>query len=220
MKSDSQIQKDVEQVLEWDPSITHEHIGVSVSNGIVTLSGSTPSYFEKTEAEKVTQRVGGVKAVVENIEVQLPGSLEKKDQDIASTIVSQLKWNYRVPADSVKVTVENGWVTLRGEVEWAYQRTAAENSVRNLLGVKGIENNIAIKQKSIKPETIKQRIENSLKAEAKRDAGGISVEVQGSKVILSGKVHSFAEKDDAKWAAWSAPGVMTVENNLEISDSI
>lgn len=217
MKTDAQIQTDVMQELKWDPSVTHEHIGVAVNDGIVSLSGSVPSYIEKSAAERCAQRVAGVKAVVEKIEVKLPGTYKRDDQEIAKAIVSQLKWSVQVPAEAVKASVENGWVDLTGEVEWEYQRAAAESSIRGLTGVRGVVNNISIKAKSVQPETIRQKIEEALKREAEREARRIAVEVRGSKVTLSGDVRSFAEMQDAKWAAWSSPGVTNVENNLHVA---
>lgn len=217
MKTDSQIQQDVQQELKSDPSVTHEHIGVSVSNGIVTLTGTIPSYIEKFSAEKATQRVAGVKAVVEKIEVKLPGMHAKDDHDLAQAIVNQMKWNVQVPDQLVKASVENGWVKLTGEVEWEYQRSASESSVRGLTGVRGVTNNISIKAKKVQPELIKQKIEEALKREAEREARRIAVEVSGSKVTLSGEVHSFAEMQDARGAAWATPGVTSVENKLHIA---
>lgn len=217
MKTDSRLQAEVMQELKWDPSVTHEHIGVSVSGAIVTLSGSVPSYIEKSAAERAAQRVGGVKAVVEKIEVKLPGAHIRDDEDLARTIVNQFKWNIQVPDEAIKASVEEGWVELIGEVEWEYQRTASENCVRGLTGVKGVTNSIKIKPKKILPENIKQKIEEALKREAEREARRILVEVRGSTVILSGNVRSFSEMQDAKAAAWSAPGVTSVENNLHVA---
>jgi osmotically-inducible protein OsmY len=216
MKTDAQIQTEVMQELKWDPSVTHEHIGVSVVDAIVTLSGTIPSYIEKIAAEKAAQRVYGVKAVVENIEVKLPYSNKKDDQDIAKSIANQFKWSVQIPEDLIKVTVEDGWVKLVGEVDWEYQRTAAESSARGLTGVRGVTNNIYLKAKKIQADTVKQKIEEALKREAVREAQKIKVEIQGSTVKLSGEVHSFTEMNDAKWAAWSAPGVTKIENNLHI----
>ena len=218
MKTDAQIQMDVIQELKWDPSVTHEHIGVAVSDGIVTLSGTIPSYIEKFAAEKAAQRVGGVKAVVEKIEVQLPGSFHRNDQDIARTIVEQFRWNYQIPDDLVKASVEKGWIELSGEVNWDYQRSAAENAVRGLTGVKGISNKITIKPRAVQPSVIKENIEEALKRAAEREANRVVVEVRGTRVILSGKVRSFAELRDVRGAALSAPGVTSVDdNNLSIA---
>jgi osmotically-inducible protein OsmY len=213
MKTDAQVQMDVMQELKWDPSVTHEHIGVAVSDGIVTLTGTVPSYIEKSAAERAAQRVAGVKAVVEKIEVRLPGSLRRDDQDIAKTIIDQFKWNSEVPDALVKATVEKGWVELTGDVEWDFQRRATENAVRGLLGVKGIANRITIRPKVVQPSVIKDNIEGALKRSAEREATRIGVEVQGTRVILSGKVRSFAELRDVRGAAWSAPGVTAVDDD-------
>ena len=216
MKTDSQIQSDVIQELKWDPSVTHEHIGVSATSSIVTLSGTVPNYAEKSAAERAAQRVGGVKAVVEKIEVKLPGSFQRTDQDIAKAIVEQFTWAIQVPEDRVKASVENGWVKLSGEVEWEYQRSAAESAVRGLTGVKGITNNIWIKPK-VQSSDVKQKIEEALKRAAEREARRINVETRGSRVVLSGEVRSFAELRDAKGAAWNAPGVTEVEDHLMVT---
>jgi osmotically-inducible protein OsmY len=216
MKTDSQIQADVIQELKWDPSVTHEKIGVTVSDSIVTLSGMVPSYVEKYAAEKAAQRVAGVKAVVEKTEVELPFSFKRTDQDIASSILHMFKWNIQVPDELVKVNVEKGWVELSGEVEWAFQKKAAEKAVRGITGVRGVTNAIALKVKDVKPAAIKEKIAAALKRNAENDANKIQIDVLGSKVTLSGNVSSFSEKEDAKWAAWSAPGVSTVQNNLNV----
>jgi osmotically-inducible protein OsmY len=218
MKTDAQIQTDVMQEVKWDPSITHEHIGVAVSGGIVTLSGTVPSYIEKSSAEKAAQRVGGVKAVVEKIEVRVPGSYHRDDQDIAKAILDQFRWHSQVPDDLVKACVENGWVELTGEVEWDYQRSAAENAIRGLTGVRGITNKIGIKAKGVQPFEIKEKIEEALKRAAEREADRIVIEVRGTRVILSGKVRSFAELRDVRGAAYSAPGVTSIDdNNLSVA---
>ena len=218
MKTDAQIQTDVIRELHWDPSVTHEHIGVAVTDGIVTISGTVPSYIEKSAAERAAQRVAGVQAVVEKVEVKLPGSLHRDDQDIARAIVDQFRWHSQVPDDLVKASVENGWVELAGEVEWDFQRSAAEDAVRGLLGVKGISNKISIKPKVVQPFEIKAKIEEALKRAAEREADRIAVQVHGTRVILSGKVRSFAELRDVKGAAFSAPGVTSVDdNNLSVA---
>lgn len=216
MKTDSQLQIEVMHELKWDPSVTHEHIGVAVSDGIVTLSGTVPTYIEKSAAEKAAQRVFGVNAVVEKIEVKLPGSFVRGDEEIAKAIVNQFKWNAQVPEQLVKASVEDGWVDLSGEVEWDYQRTAAEKCARGLTGVIGVLNHITIKEKKVQPEIVKEKIEEALKRKAAREARNISVNVNGSKVILSGNVSSFSELQDVRSAAWSAPGVTSVENNLHV----
>jgi osmotically-inducible protein OsmY len=215
MKTDSQLQIDVMKELDWEPSVHHEHIGVAVNNGIVTLSGAVPSFIEKTMAERATQRVGGVKAVVEKIEVKLPGSYRRDDQDIARTIVDQINWSTQLVDEQVKASVEDGWVRLTGEVAWEYQRTAAERIVRELNGVRGITNNIILKAK-VRPVDIKDKIEQALKRAAERESKKIIVEVQGSKVILSGTVRSQAELRDAEGAVWGAPGVTEIEDRLNI----
>jgi osmotically-inducible protein OsmY len=212
MKTDSQIQADVIQELKWDPSIAHEHIGVAVSNGIVTLSGAVPNYVEKSCAEKATQRVGGVKAVVEKIEVRIPGVAPKDDQDIARMILNVFKWHSQVPDELVKVAVQNGWVDLSGEVNWDYQRRAAEKAVRGLSGVRGIKNNITLKTTVAQPQEIRTKIEQALKRAAERETEDIHVEVHGTRVVLSGTVRSFAEMRDVRGAAFSAPGVTAVED--------
>ena len=218
MKTDAQIQTDVMQELKWDPSITHEHIGVAVADGIVTLSGTVPSYIEKSSAERAAQRVSTVKAVVEKIEVKVPGSYHRGDEDIAKAILDQFRWHSQVPDELVKASVENGWVQLTGEVEWDYQRNAAENAIRGLTGIKGITNRIAIKAKVVEPSEIKSKIEDALKRAAEREADRIGVEVRGTRVILSGKVRSFAELRDVRGAAFSAPGVTAVEDsNLSVA---
>lgn len=217
MKTDSEIQSDVLQELASDPSVTHEHIGVAVNGGVVTLSGSVPSFAEKSAAEKAAQRIASVKAVVEKIEVKLPSLYHRDDEDIAAAIVNQFKWNIQVPDQLIKTKVEKGWVYLKGELDWEYQRRAAERIVRGVTGVRGVTNDLTLKAKKIEPANVKQRIEETLKREAKREAEKISVDVSGSKVTLRGSVRSFAEMDDAKWAAWCVPGVTNVENNLQVS---
>ena len=218
MKSDSAIQSDVLQELKWDPSVTHEHIGVAVSNGIVTLSGTVPTFFEKSAAEKAAQRVSGVTAVVEQIEIKPVGSYKRDDQDIAEAILNQFKWHSQILEDNVHVKVEDGWVTLTGEFDWEYQRTAAEDAVRRLLGVKGITNRITIKVRVAQPVDIKEKIESALKRAVEREVDRLKVEVRGSEVILSGKVRSFAELRDVRGAAWSAPGVTAVNaSNVSVA---
>ena len=216
IKTDSHIQTQVMQELLWDPSVPHEHIGVAVTDGIVSLSGTVPNYVEKYAAEKAAQRVASVKAIVEMIEVKLPGSHQRDDQDIAKAITNQFKWSVQVPDELVKASVEAGWVKLTGMVEWDFQRTAAEKCVRGLAGVVYVTNNISIRAKKIEPAIIKLKIQDALRREAELEAGRIAVDVQGDKVILTGIVRSFAEMQNAKWAAWSAPVVTIVENKMHV----
>ena len=218
MKSDSQIQADVLLELKCNPSITHEHIGALVSNGIVTLSGKVPSYIEKLAAEKAVRRIAGVKAIVEKIEVELAGAHQKDDIDIAEAVLTHFQWNIQVPDLLIKTKVENGWVQLSGEVEWNFQRAEAERCVRALSGIKGVVNNITLKPKNIQPEAIRQKIEEAFSREADRDAKKIKIEIQGGKVILSGTVHSYVEMDEARHAAWNTAGVTNVENNMHVTD--
>lgn len=218
MKTDSKIQEDVLQELKWDPRVTHEYIGVSVSSGIVTLSGSVPSYAQKISAEKAAQRVAGVKAVVEKIEVKLPNSFKRGDDDIAKSIVHQFDWDVMIPNDLIKTNVEKGWVELSGEVPWEFQKAEAEKIVRKTTGVVGVRNFIKIKAKTIQPDTIKQKITEALKRSAEKDAKNINVEVRGTEVTLTGEVSSYSEKEDARWAAFSAPGITRVQNDIEVTN--
>lgn len=215
MKTDIEIQKDVLDELKWEPYLNATEIGVAVKNGIVTLSGTVNSYLKKTRAEKAAKRVSGVKAVAEDIEVKYADSLLKNDTEIAETILSALKWHSAINEEKIKVKVEDGIVTLDGEVDWEFQRNSAVMQIENLIGVKRIVNNITIKS-GIVPKELKQKVNSAFHRSATIDAEKINIEVTGSKVILTGKVRSWAEKNDAENAVWSAQGVNKVENNLEI----
>lgn len=215
MLSDSQIRQDVIDELEWEPSVDARNIGVAVKDGVVTLTGTVSSYSEKLRAERAAERVHGVRAVANELEVRLPGDMRRTDADIAEAAVNALKWNTLVPEEKIKVVVENGWITLRGEVDWQYQREAAEEAVQHLAGVRGVTNLITVRQR-VRPEDIKQRIERALERSAELDAKNIHVSVEDSKVVLTGTVRSWAERQEAEWAAWAAPGVTEVDNRIRV----
>ena len=216
MKTDSQLQQDVIAELKWEPSVNAAQIGVEVKDGIVTLAGHVGSYAEKWDAERAAQRVSGVKALAIEMDVKLDGSSKRIDADIARSAQNALQWMTYLPKDSVKVMVEDGWITLSGEVEWEYQRQTAAGAVRYLMGVKGVSQNIAIKTK-VSLSAIKSDIEAALKRRAHDDAQQIAVEVRGADVTLTGKVHSWSERDLAAHSAWGTPGVRNVMNNITVS---
>ena len=215
MRTDSKIKEDVLDELAWQPDIDETQIGVIVENGVVTLSGVVDSYTKKVAAEKAIKGVVGVKAVAEDIEVKYGTSYKKTDKEIAKAVVDALKWNFSVPEDKISVKVEDGWVYLTGELKWGYQKDSAKNAVQNLLGVKYVVNNITLKQ-AIKPVDIESRIKKAFERSADIDAKAITVTTHDHTVKLRGKVHSLKEKDEARKAAYYAPGVYTVENELEV----
>jgi len=212
-RTDEEIQKDVLAELKWDAQVQPNEIGVSVKDNIVTLTGWVDSYLKKWSAEEAAHKVAGVKAVANDIEVKL--ATERTDADIAAAAVRALEWDAFVPSSQVHVTVSKGWVTLKGEVEWQYQKQDAERVVRRLLGVKGVTNLISVKPR-VTPTDLKRKIEDALLRNAKFDASRISVEVQGSKAILKGTVRSWAEREEAEREAWSAPGIIDVDNRITV----
>jgi len=213
IRTDEELQKDVLAELKWNAQIQPNEIGVSVKDGVVTLTGWVDSYLKKWSAEEAAHKVAGVKAVANDIEVKL--ATERTDPDIAEAAVHALEWDAFVPSDKVHVTVSKGWVTLKGEVEWRYQKEDAERVVRRLTGVKGVTNLITVKPR-ITPSELKKKIENALVRNAEIDANKITVEVQGSKAILKGTVRAWAEKEEAARVAWSAPGITSVENLIMV----
>ena len=213
VRTDEEIQKDVLAELKWDAQVLPNEIGVSVKDGVVTLTGWVDSYLKKWSAEEAAHRTPGVKAVANDIEVRL--ATERTDADIAEAAVHALEWDAFVPADAVKVTVSKGWVTLKGEVEWQYQKSDAERVVRRLAGVRGVTNVIVVKPK-VTASDLKKKIEDALVRDAQLDAGRITVEVHGSRAILKGTVRSWAEREEAARTAWSAPGITEVENRITV----
>ena len=216
MKTDAQLQQDVMNELKWDPSVKAT-IRVDAKDGVVTLSGYVDSYSKKWAADHTAARVFGVKAVAEEIQVRLPSSLKRPDESIARAASNALEWNDAVPHDRVKVQVQNGLVTLSGEVDSWYQKNAAENAVRHLVGVVSVSNEITIKPESKHlDEDVKDNIESAFQRNAVLDARRITVETSGGKVILRGSVHSWLEREQVQWAAWAAPGVSEVESHITI----
>jgi osmotically-inducible protein OsmY len=199
--------------LECEPSINATRIGVAVKDGVVTLSGEVESYHEKVEAERATLRVEGVKGIASEIEIHLPGTSHRSDADIARVALDTLQWNSSVPPGRIKVIVKKGWVTLEGDVDWGYQKTAAEDAVRRLMGVVGVSNQVAVKARPTSAG-IKTRIEQAFERNAEVDANRISAEVTDSTVILRGTVRSWSEKQEAERVAWTSPGVSSVQNRL------
>lgn len=216
IRTDEEIRSEVIEELKWDPRVQSNEIGVAVKDGVVTLTGWVDSYLKKMAAEEAAHRVPSVKAVANDIEVRLPAFAERTDADLAAAVVNALRWDAAIPADKVDVTVSKGWVTLKGEVDYYFQKIDAEHAARRIAGVKGVTNLITVKPHPL-PSDLKQSIEKALIRHAELDAKNITVEVQGSKVILRGTVRSYAEKQAAEDTTWSAPGVTEVDNRIAVS---
>ena len=215
MKTDAQLQKDVMDEIKYEPSTTSAQIGVSVANGVVTLSGTVATYAEKWAVERVAERVQGVKGIAEEITIKLKGPHARTDAEIAEAAINAIKWHVWVP-DDIQVVVAQGWVTLKGEVNSQYQRTAAKDAVCFMSGVKGVSNDIILKT-TVRASAVKDEIEKALVRHAKVDAGTVKVAVDGGTVTLSGSVRSWSEKNEAGTAAWKAQGVNAVKNDIAVA---
>jgi osmotically-inducible protein OsmY len=207
--TDRDLEQQVQTALDWEPSVDASDIGVAVDDGVITLRGNVSSFAEKQVAERVALRVFGVKAVANDLNVHLPSAYERTDTEIAQAVVNALTWNTAIPANRVTVAVTNGWLTLNGTLEWQYQKDAAARAVRFLMGVKGVTNAIAV-QPRVKPLDVRDKIEAAFKRSAEVDARRINVNATDGKIILSGNVRTFAERQEAERAAWAATGVMAV----------
>lgn len=216
MRTASDLQRDVQDELMWEPSLTAAEIGVSATDGVVTLTGHVDSYAEKLRAETAAKRVLGVYAIANDLKVKLPGASERDDTDIARAALDALRWHTLIPEDRIKVVVKSGWVSLEGEVDWQYQKESAERLVESLTGVRGVTDNVTVRPK-LRPDQIQSRIESALQRTASLDARKIHVETtMGGKVVLRGAVRTWAEREDAERAAWSAPGVKEVESHITL----
>lgn len=213
--SDIDIKQNVLDALEFDPSIDAAAIGVAVNDGVVTLTGHVPTYSEKIKAEDLAMAIRGVKAIAQEIEVRPMGTNTLADDEIALRVLNAIRWNTSIPPDVVKVKVQNGWITLSGNVEWNFQRDAAARAIRDMAGVKGVTNSIMIAPKA-SPTDIRARIEKALKRQAELDMFNISVAVSDGSVTLDGKVHSLTERRIAEQAVWAAPGIHQVNDRLTV----
>jgi osmotically-inducible protein OsmY len=216
MRLDSDVKRDVEDELSWDPAIDATDIGVAAHNGVVALTGFVRSYAQKTQAERDVKRVAGVVGVANDIEVRLPTIDERPDPDIVRDAASALKTELPFSAENIKLIAHNGWLTLEGAVDWNYARERAESAVKRIRGVKGVTNSITVKPK-VAPHEIRRKIEDAFRRSAEIDASRITVEANGNEVILRGTVRSWAERTEAERAAWAAPGVTNVDNRVTIS---
>jgi osmotically-inducible protein OsmY len=216
MKNDTALHKDVIDELRWDPSVRQKEIGVAAKDGVVTITGSVESFAERWAVERAVERVAGVRVVANEMEVKLPSSLARSDSDIAHQMRQAFKWNVQVPDELITAEVTKGWVTLEGEVGWNFEREAAAQAVRNLAGVRGVTNLIRVKS-SISGYDVNVKIKDALRRRADRDAANIQVQASGDTVTLKGTVSSFAERRAAEGAAWSAPGVREVKDELIVA---
>jgi osmotically-inducible protein OsmY len=216
MDRNQQLQQRVMEALAWEPKVHATQIGVSVDSGLVMLSGIVHSYAEKWAAGRAAERVKGVRALMDEITVNLSDEFQRGDLEIARAAINTLEWDAMVPRDRIKVIVQEGWITLDGIVDLNFQKVEAENVVANLLGVKGVTNRIEVSAR-VSPRNIKREIKKALERSAKVDPKAVSVELDGTRVILSGVVKSWRERKEAERAAWAAPGISNVENKIEIA---
>lgn len=215
MKTDSDLKRDVVAELTWDPAVKSTAIGVAVKNGVVTLSGHLDTYFEKDAVAKALRRVAGVKAIALELDVKLSAQHQRSDTDIAASAEQALKWNASAPVEAIRLTVEHGWVTMQGEVEWEFQRRSVEKAIRPLMGVVGISNEIKLRVLP-QPADLSKKIEEALTRQALREARQVRVGAEGSTIRLTGTVHSWQERDAVQGVVWSAPGVRVVINELNV----
>jgi osmotically-inducible protein OsmY len=215
MLNNLELQKKVLEALDWEPSLDATRIGVAVSGGVVTLTGQVLSYADRWTAERVVKQISGVKGLANDVEVRLAGDFRRTDTDLAAAALKALEWDVQVPHQRITLRVSDGWITLDGQVEWQFQREAAERSMRHLLGVRGVSNSITLTAR-VTPSDLKNRIETAFKRDAELEARRIRVETKGGTVVLAGTVHSWAERDQAERAVWAAPGVTAVEDHLAV----
>ena len=215
MKTNEDLQRDVQNAIKWEPLLHAAEIGVTAKDGIVSLTGTVDSYAKKLEAEEAAKNVAGVKAVVEKIEITTGSWGKTTDSEIATEVLNALKWDWQVPNEKIKVKVENGWITLSGELSWNYQKEAAKKSINNLKGVKGVTNNITIKSDT--HDALEQKdVEDALDRNWSINTNDITVKVSGTKVTLAGTDSSWYQKDEAGRIAWKTPGIWSVDNELKV----
>jgi len=217
MRTDQQLRSDVLDQLKWEPSIHEAEIATAVKSGVVTLSGHVRTFAEKYGAVRAIERLNGVSAVVDELQVTLPSEHQRLDTELAHAAVSALRWDITVPDEKIKLTVRDGWITLEGEVMWQYQKSGAERAIRNLAGVKGITNLVAVRPRKASVFDVSEKIKDALRRTAELDAERITVEARDGTVTLKGTVHSFADRRDAERAAWSAPGVSEVDDRIAVA---
>jgi osmotically-inducible protein OsmY len=215
-KTDRRLQLDVMEELRWNPVTSGLEVAVATQDGVVTLAGAVATYAQKMAAERAAESVEGVRAIADEIEIRLPSRFVRGDTEIAHAAVNALRWDVQVPDDRIRVKVQGGWLTLDGEVEWWYQKRAAEEAVRNLVGVVGVTNALAVMPQRVSPRDLRRKIRQALHRNVDVDARGIEVEVRGGTVRLTGRVRTWAERGDAEHAVWAAPGVTKVEDEITV----